>query len=184
MLDNKELHLLVPVVFGIILFAVIALKNWFDKKKSPEYSGSSKSSPLSNPILGIVWIAVLVCLGNANYILYKNNKISFASIFLTFVIVYCLSYPIILIFYKKKSPLLNVIAMILASISLTVIYQESTEALLYVIPLFIWISYLNYSDAVICSSSFSKPTSKKKDKKKYKKITDKKNDFIKRLILA
>jgi hypothetical protein len=108
-------------------------------------------------------------------------KFSFASIFLTFVIVYCLSYPIVLIFYKNKSPLLNIIAMILTSILLTVIYQESTEALLYVIPLFIWISYLNYSDAVICSSygSFSKPKSKKTTYKK----TDKKTDFTKRLIL-
>lgn len=183
MLDNKELHLLVPVFFALILIAVISLKKWVDTKKS---SSSSNSSALSDSSIGIVWIIVLLCLGNANYILYKQSKISFASIFLTFVIVYCLSYPIIILFYKNKGPLLNMIAMIITSILLTVIYQESTEALLYVIPLFLWISYLNYSSAVVCSGSFSKPKSKPKSKgknSKFKFNPEKTDLYNRRLVL-
>jgi tryptophan-rich sensory protein len=174
MLEGKELHLLVPIVLALILNYIISIKKWDDKKSSLLPSG---------PYIGLIWIVILLCLGNAHYILYEKSKISFASIYLIFVIIYCLSYPIITQLDRKKGAVLNTIAMILTSILLLVVYQESTEALLYTIPLFLWISFVNYSDAIVCSGfSFSDNKPKKKPKKKSKKKTEK-NDISRVIVL-
>jgi len=174
MIQGKEIHLLVPIVLALILNYIISIKKWDDKKNSLLPSA---------PYIGLIWIVILLCLGNAHYILYEKSKVSLASIYLILVIVYCLSYPIITQLDRKKGSVLNTIAMILTSILLLVVYQESTDALLYVIPLFLWISFVNYSDAIVCSGfSFSDKSQDKKPKKKPKK-KQQKNDISRVIVL-
>ena len=170
MSDNKELHLLIPIVIALILNYLISVKKWEDSKNSLLPSA---------PFIGFIWIIILVCLGNAHYILNKKSGISFASMYLIFVIIYCLSYPVLIQLNRNKGAIYNIIAMILTSVLLLVVYEESSDALLYTIPLFVWISFVNYSDAVVCSGAL---TSKSKTASKPKRKS-RKNDFGRQLIV-
>ena len=74
MIDNtKELHLIIPLVVALFLNFVISVKGW---------DNGEKSLLPSSPYIGIIWIFILISLGNAHYILYKNNDITIASLFL------------------------------------------------------------------------------------------------------
>ena len=172
--NNKELHLLVPVVIAVILNFIINIKKWDDKRKY--------SLLPSGPYIGIIWMAILVSLGYAHYLLYEKSNITFASLFLILVIIYCISYPIITQLDRKKTTTLNVIALILTSILLLVVYKESSEAFIYILPLFIWISFVNYSDSIVCSGTFEL-SDKPKAKSKPKKAKSKKNDISSRFII-
>lgn len=170
MSDNRELHLLIPIIVALILNYLISVKKWEDSKNSLLPSA---------PFIGFIWIIILVCLGNAHYILNKKGGITFASMYLIFVIIFCLSYPVLTQLNRNKGAIYNIVAMILTSVLLLVVYEESSEALLYTIPLFVWISFVNYSDAVVCSGSVSsKPKSKTQPTKKSKK-----NDFGRQVII-
>lgn len=147
-LENKELHLLVPVVIALILNYIINVNKWNKSKK--------KGILPPGPVVGIIWIIVLLSLGNAHYLLYKKNNVTFGSLYLIGVMLYCISYPLVTKLDRKKGLIMNVIAFILTSILLVVVYRESSKAFIYILPLFIWISFVNYSDALVCSSSFEK----------------------------
>ena len=171
--NNKELHLLVPIVIALVLNFFISIKKWDDKKK-----GSLLPSGL---YIGIIWMAILLSLGHAHYLLYEKNNVTFASLFLIGVIIYCISYPIITQLDRKKGTTLNVIALILSAILLLVVYKESSQAFIYILPLFIWISFVNYSDSIVCSGSFE--NSDKLKPKPKPKAKSKKNDIFSRFIV-
>ena len=171
--DNKELHLVIPVVIALILNYVIFIKKWDDNKKN--------SLLPSAPYIGIIWLCILVSLGQAHYLLFKKNNVTFASLYLIGVIIYCISYPIVTQLDKKKGAMMNVIALIITAILMLVVYEESTEAFLYVIPLFAWISFVNYSDAIVCSGYYEKD--KPKSNKPKSKPKSKKNDISSRFIV-
>ena len=171
--NNKELHLLIPIIIALILNFIISIKKWDDNKKG--------SLLPSSPYIGVIWMAILVSLGHAHYLLYEKSNVTFASLFLIGVIIYCISYPIITQLDKKKGATFNVIALVLTSILLLIVYQESYQAFIYILPLFIWISFVNYSDSIVCSGSFEK-SDKPKPKRK-PKVTSKKNDISSRFIV-
>ena len=148
-LDNKKLHLLIPVIIAVILNYIINVKKWNNNKKT-----NTLLPP--GPIVGIIWITVLLSLGNAHYLLYKKNNITLGSLYLIGVMFYCISYPFITKLDRNKGLTMNVIAFILSAILMVVVYRESTEAFVYTLPLFVWISFVNYSDALTCSKSFEK----------------------------
>ena len=172
--DNKELHLLIPVAIALILNYVIFVKKWDNNKNSLLPSA---------PYIGLIWLGILVSLGQAHYLLYKKSNITFASVYLIGVILYCVSYPIITQLDKKKGSVMNIIAMIITSILLLVVYEESSEAFIYVLPLFIWISFVNYSDAIVCSGFSDKYDKLKPSKPKPKAKKSKKNDISSRFII-
>lgn len=171
-LDNKELHLIIPIIIALVLNFIISSKKWDEGKKN------SLLPP--GPYVGIIWMIILVSLGNAHYLLYQKSNITFASIYLIIVILYCVSYPIITQLNKKKGATLNVIALIMTAILLLVVYEESSEAFVYILPLFVWISFVNYSDSLVCSGYYpnDKPKSKSKPKPKQSKKTDISSRFI------
>lgn len=158
LLDNKGIHILVPIVFALILNFIIFIKKWEDTRKNTLLP--------SGPYVGLIWMIIFVSLGNAHYLLYKKSKVTFASLFLIGVMLFCISYPIITQLDRKKGVIMNVIAFILTSILLLFVYQESIEAFIYILPLFVWISYVNYSDAVVCSGAFKIKSNKPKVKRK------------------
>lgn len=168
--NNKYIHLLIPIFIVLILNYIITKNHNIDKN----------SLLPSSYYTALIWLGILISLGNAHYLLYKKSKFTFASLYLIVVIVYCVFYPIISQLNKKKSKTMNVIATIITSILLVVVYQESTEAFFYVLPLFVWISFINYSDAIVCSKIYSLPN-KHIHKPKIKK--NKKNDIPKFVIL-
>lgn len=146
MLENKNIHILIPVIIALILNYIISIKNWDNKYKT------KRGLLPKGYYVGIIWIIIFIFLGNAHYILYKKSKVSVASIFLIMVLIYCISYPIVTQLDQKKGKIMNTISLILSSILMLVVYNESIEAFYYTIPLFIWTSFVNYSDAIICST--------------------------------
>jgi len=169
---NKELHLLIPIIIALILNFIITIKKWDANKKG--------SLLPSAPYIGIIWMAILISLGHAHYILYEKSTVTFASLFLIGVIIFCIYYPIITQLDKKKGARFNVIALILTAILLIVVYQESSQAFIYILPLFVWISFVNYSDSIVCSGSFETSVKAKPSKPKKK---SKKNDIYSRFIV-
>jgi tryptophan-rich sensory protein len=146
MFENRNIHILIPVIIAIILNYIIRVKNWNNKK-------IERGLLPKGYYVGIIWIIIFIFLGNAHYILYKKNKVSVASIFLILVLLYCISYPIVTQLDQKKGKIMNTISLILSSILMIVVYNKSIEAFYYTIPLFIWASFVNYSDAVVCSNT-------------------------------
>ena len=146
MFKNRNIHILIPVIIAIILNYIIRVKNWNNKK-------IERGLLPKGYYVGIIWIIIFIFLGNAHYILYKKNKVSVASIFLIIVLLYCISYPIVTQLDQKKGKIMNTISLILSSILMVVVYNKSIEAFYYTIPLFIWASFVNYSDAIICSNT-------------------------------
>ena len=145
MFGNRIIHILIPVIIAIILNYIIRVKNWNNKK-------IERGLLPKGYYVGIIWIIIFIFLGNAHYILYKKNKVSVASIFLIIVLLYCMSYPIVTKLDQKKGKIMNTISLILSSILMVIVYNKSIEAFYYTIPLFIWASFVNYSDAIICST--------------------------------
>lgn len=146
---RKEVHILVPVIIALILNYIIFVKKWGSNSKSIKEKGLIPDGK----IVGFIWILIFMLLGNAHYILYKkNNKTSLASIFLLFVIIYCISYPVVTRLDQKKGKIMNTVSLILSSILMLVVFMESREAFVYTVPLFIWTSFVNYSDAIVCSN--------------------------------
>jgi tryptophan-rich sensory protein len=66
-LNYKEFHLFVPIIVAMILNYIIFIKKWDDNRKN--------SLLPSAPYIGLIWIIILVSLGNAHYILYKKSII-------------------------------------------------------------------------------------------------------------
>ena len=144
---KREVHILIPVIIALILNYIIFVKKWGSNSNKKETRGLIPDGK----IVGFVWILIFMLLGNAHYILYKKNKMSVASVFLLFVIIYCISYPIVTGLDQSKGRIMNTVSLILSSILMLVVYIESREAFIYTIPLFIWTSFVNYSDAIVCS---------------------------------
>lgn len=145
---NKTFHILIPVTVVLILNYIIFTKKWSYNKNI-----QNKNSLIPDgKIVAFVWIFLFMLLGNAHFILYKKNKMSFAYRFLLFVILYCISYPIVTKLDQKKAKIMNTVSLILSSILMTVVFMESREAFNYIVPLFIWTSFINYSDAIVCSN--------------------------------
>jgi tryptophan-rich sensory protein len=145
MLENRENHILIPIIIALFLNYIISTRNWDNKYKN-------KGLLPKGYLVGIIWIFIFMLLGNAHYILYKKNKISIASVFLILVLLYCISYPIITQLNQKKGKIMNTISLILSSVLMLLVFNESIEAFYYTVPLFLWTSFVNYSDSIICSN--------------------------------
>ena len=151
MLNKREIHVFVPVLIALILNYVIFIKKWGSSARTTKQNDKLRGLIPDGKIVGFVWILIFMLLGNAHFILYKKNKMSLASIFLIFVVIYCISYPIVTQLDQKKGRIMNTISLILSSILMLLVYIESREAFIYTIPLFIWTSFVNYSDATVCT---------------------------------
>jgi len=147
MLENRENHILIPIIIALFLNYIISTRNWDNK-----YKYKNKGLLPKGYLVGIIWIFIFMLLGNAHYILYKKNKISIASVFLILVLLYCISYPIITQLNQKKGKIMNTISLILSSVLMLLVFNESIEAFYYTVPLFLWTSFVNYSDSIICSN--------------------------------
>ena len=91
-----------------------------------------------------MWIILFGFLGYAHYLLYKlDNGISIASMSLILFIIFSLAYPFFTKGFTESVNLLNVISLILAFILSLIIIIRSQYIFLYIIPLLLWVSYVN-----------------------------------------
>jgi tryptophan-rich sensory protein len=149
-LDKKLIHILVPVIVVLIINYIIISKKWRNNKND-EINKNRGILP-SGLIIGIIWIFIFICMGNSHYILYKKSGVSYASLFLIAVLIFCALYPIVTELNQENGRVLNTVSLILSSILMLVVYSKSLNALYFIFPLFIWSSYVNISDAIVCSN--------------------------------
>jgi tryptophan-rich sensory protein len=142
---------LIPIVLALIMNGIIYT---FGLNK---YDSKNIVNPLIPPgyIIGTIWIIILGLLGYVHYLLYKiNNKISLASVFTIFIILFCISYPLLTGLKQKSGLLLNLITLILAFILGLLVIIESKYIFIFVVPLIVWASYVNVAYVIQCSQFY------------------------------
>ena len=141
MIDNPYIHIITPVIFAIITNGLVFLRRREIVKETVKET--SKYIP-PGYIVGSVWIILFGLLGYAHYLLYKlDNGISIASMSLILFIIFSLAYPFLTKGFIENVNLLNVISLILAFILSLIIIIRSQYIFLYMIPLLLWVSYVN-----------------------------------------
>jgi tryptophan-rich sensory protein len=138
-------YILIPIILALAMQGIIYIFKL--NKEDTEKKDASVYRRLLPPgyIIGIIWIIIFGFLGYVNYLIYTQNdkKITFTSLFIYFVIIFCLMYPLITGLTVKGGLLMNLISLILAFILGIVIIIQSKYAFLFVIPLILWSSYVN-----------------------------------------
>jgi tryptophan-rich sensory protein len=144
-------HILVPVLAAIIMNGVIYT---FGMNKYSDETEKSKINPYIPPgyVIGTIWVIILGLLGYLHYLIYKKyESITFTSLLIVFVILFCISYPLITGLRVKSGLLLNLITLILAFILALFVITESKYMFIYLIPLLVWASYVNIAFTIQCS---------------------------------
>jgi len=141
-LNQPLFHISIPIILTIIMNGFI-----YSTKIQMNSSAWIKKSVIPLPpgyIIGIIWIFLLGLLGYVHYLLYKiKNKLSFECYFLELFILFCLSYSIITRFKENISRLMNFISLLYGFILSLIIIHVSLPIFWYLIPLLLWLSYVN-----------------------------------------
>jgi tryptophan-rich sensory protein len=153
-------HIMIPIILalltnGIIYFIGLNKENK-ENKENKDKDNKDKDIQKYLPkgyIVGIIWIIIFGLLGYAHYLIFTKNekRITFSSLSIIFVLIYCLLYPFITKFNFKSGLLLNIISLILAFTLGIIIILESKFIFLFIIPLIVWSSYVNIISAIVCS---------------------------------
>ena len=144
-------NILIPVLAAVMMNGIIYT---FGINKQ---NNKQNTNPLLPPgyIIGTIWIIILGLLGYVHYLLYKlKNGITFTSLFLVFVVLFCILYPLITGLKEKSGLLLNLITLILAFILGILVIIESKYIFIYVLPLIIWAIYVNAVYVIQCSEFY------------------------------
>lgn len=140
-------YIFIPIIFAIIVNAIIFSQKIYNNNDTNKIR-SNMLPP--NCIIAIVWIIILGLLGDANYIV-RN---SYASVFITLAIIYCIVYPFLTSNIKISSKIdryqkLNIsnqtydtIAVILASIVCIMSYIKNNITIYLTLPFLIWTLYI------------------------------------------
>jgi tryptophan-rich sensory protein len=142
---------LIPVIASIMMNGIIY--TFMINKQN----NNSIVNPLLPPgyVIGTIWIIIFGLLGYVHYLLYKlKNGISFTSLFLIFLILFCISYPLITGLNQKSGLLLNLITLILSFILCMLVIIESKYIFIFILPLILWVSYINIAYVIQCSEFY------------------------------
>lgn len=137
------LYILVPVIIAIVLNLIIFKLGWNNNSQ-----GVSPGLP-PGWVIGVIWVIILGILGYALY-LTVGLKDTVSSVLIVLLILACLAYP----FYtsgltmNSSAKLGNILTLIASYIVAIAIARRSPSVLPYMIPILIWGSYVNISDAV------------------------------------
>ena len=150
-------HILIPIILAIMMNGIIYMfkLNDYDSKKTNSLIYKKLLPP--GYIIGIIWVIIFGLLGYVHYLIYvqNDNKITITSLFIIFVILFCLMYPLITGLKIKSGLLMNLISLILSFVLGIVIIIQSKYAFLFVLPLIFWSSYINIVDTLQCSDLYS-----------------------------
>jgi tryptophan-rich sensory protein len=138
----------------IIIFALVAIIFNIigsDYGKSNPYYKRSPGLP-SGWFIGIVWVVIFGLLGYAHFLVYKEEEtFTIASIAIILTALFCVSYTFIVRYRPEYIHFLNVISLIIAFTLGLLVLRESETAFWYVLPLIVWVAYVNMLDSlVIC----------------------------------
>ena len=133
---SKYLLIFLFSFLAIMINVIIYSNNWLNTK--PQIS---KYLP-PGYIVGSIWVLLFGILG---YILFRlHHYSSFASISIYIFVLFSVLYP----FITKLSPgslsdMFNKIAFLLACTVCFLVYSENSGLVIYLLPLFSWITYVN-----------------------------------------
>jgi len=128
-------HILIPVLSAMAMNGIIY--------KNKSYTLKSSLLP-PGYIIGIVWIIIFAFLGYVHYLLYSlHNQTNYGSASVVLFILYSLAYPLINTMHAKYGYFLNLISLILSFILGLIVITYSKHIFLFMIPLLVWVSFVN-----------------------------------------
>jgi tryptophan-rich sensory protein len=160
--------------FVIILFFVLAavIVNIFSyyygwsKMMSQSDRWNIYQNKLTPPgfAIGVFWTAIFGFLGYSFYLLVRENdgNLTVGSIFVLGYGIFALAYPWLTWKSREKNAnVINYIAVVLAFVVSLVVITEYTDAFYYLLPLLIWVSYINLTDAIMYRNLMVRDAAKK-----------------------
>jgi tryptophan-rich sensory protein len=155
------MNILIPIFLALFMNGIIYTfginKSTDEEKKYQDikYDYYKKLLP-KGYIIGTIWVVIFGILGYVHYLLLDKNeyKITFSSLFVILIIIYCLLYPLITNLKVKSGLILNLIALLLSFILGLVTIMESKYIFIFTLPLILWISFVNIVDTLQCSQLY------------------------------
>jgi tryptophan-rich sensory protein len=152
----------IPVFLAIIMNGIIytfGINKEVDKENNKDKKNDKKNEERKDDnklkflppgyIVGAIWVLIFALLGYSHYLAYNvTNSINFGSLSIIILILYSLAYPLITGLKPENSDLYNIIALILSFSCALIISLFSKYILLYILPLLLWVSYVNIVFAI------------------------------------
>ena len=130
-------HMLIPVFLATAMNALI-YKFRLNKRLS-----SQKYLP-PGYVIGLIWTILFATLGYVHYRLYTlKNKANYGSLAIVFFICFSLFYPVANAIHENYAYFMNLISLILSFVVSLVVLMYSKNIFWYLIPLLIWVSFVN-----------------------------------------
>ena len=137
-------HILIPVLCAMVMNGFI----YTDGKNKYRLTELSFLPP--GYMIGIIWTILFALLGYVHFLLYNiRQETNYGSISVVFFIIFSLTYPVIQAINQKYAYLFNLISLILSFMVGYIVMMYSKNIFLYMIPLLIWLSYVNL--IVLCN---------------------------------
>jgi len=94
-------------------------------------------------VIGAVWTLLFGILGYLHYLLYKRYGFGKGTTAVVFFLLFALAYPIVTSLYPDQVGMWNVVSLIVAFLLALVVTSLSPPLLYWVVPLLVWLSYVN-----------------------------------------
>ena len=125
-------HVLIPVFSAIVMNVIIYALGWNQNMKRDDDLPPGY-------IIGTIWTVIFALLGYVHYRLYTlKNKTNYGSASVVLFILFSLAYPAL-----KNGYFLNFISLILSFVLSLIVMMYSRHIFLFMIPLLVWVSYVN-----------------------------------------
>jgi tryptophan-rich sensory protein len=156
MTTTTAFYVAVPIVAALLMNALIYGMGWNSSSKSNDNNNGNGPVRKNNPVLppgwviGLAWVVILGCLG---YVYFLLSSIGAGAIL--FIILWCLMYPVLTGGLRKNiGPIMNTATLILSFGAALAVCMTTDggrrDALWFMTPLLLWVSYVNIADAAYC----------------------------------
>jgi tryptophan-rich sensory protein len=130
----------IPILLACIVNGMIFALGWGNRSQT-----SYKGLPPGWAI-GMIWVVILGLLGYCRWLL-KDHY--FASAAITFIIIFCISYPFYTLGLQENiGRFMNVVTLILALFVGVIVVITNATALWFYSPLVLWASYVNVAQTL------------------------------------
>ena len=132
-------HISLPVICAMAMNGFIYT---FDLRKN-------NSTPFlylpPGQVIGTIWIILFGLLGYVHFLLFSlKNKMNFGSVSVAFFILTSLAYPVINAVDAICGYIFQFISLILSFVVGLIVMMYSKRIFLYMIPVLLWVSYVNF----------------------------------------
>lgn len=135
------IYIIIPVLLAIITNATIYLLGWNSK-------GNENELLPPGWMIGMIWIVIFGFLGKFLQIAIKSND-SVTIMLLSVLILICLAYPFYTNGLKRNVQSVTydfIILIYILVMTAIIFYKNRDKNIVYMIPIIIWVSYVNIVD--------------------------------------